>query len=206
MKEDMNSPLPAQPGKKERPPAEAWPPEDGAGPEPSGGGAAAVAMVPADRLRLQSELKQTRDQAAGLTTEMRTLKERLVMLRARTAALDQQVRTQAEELEKYHHALAYMAEGLRRDLGQVLYERGRWLLGEYQQRGLRGRVKLLPRCSEFLEFHAMFAELIHPHPDWPHVRAQLEQIRGRRWYRQFLDMQVYRRTVRNLILRLRKAA
>lgn len=176
----------------------------------------ASVQMPADRVRYQAELRRSRNRAAVMSTELRTLKERIIILRARAAALEQKVKMQAEDLEKYHHALGGVTEGLRQNqnltvsfqlhLGQVLVNRGRWLLQEFQVRGLRGRLKLLPRISEFLDFQANVSDAVYSHAEWPDVRSQLEQLRSRKWYRQVLDKRVFKRTLINFASRFRKSA
>lgn len=204
----MNSNPPGSPNRKERLPAAvsrlADAPETGPVPDDAGGDDPVQSV--ADRVLLQAELKWTKGQAAVMATEVRTLRERLVILRASAAALEQKVRMQSEDLEKYHHALMSLNDHVKHYFGQALLDRARWLLHEYSHRGIRGRLKLLPRISEFLEFQAPISEAVWPHPDWPQVRAELEAIRGRKWYRQVFDPHLYKRTVRNFVARLRKSA
>ena len=152
---------------------------------------------------------------AALAVEVRTLRERLVVLRARAAALDQKVAAQAEDLEKYRHALGAAAEALRQQqnlaasyplhAGAVLAERGRWLAAEYRARGLRGRLKLLPRLAEFLDAHARLAAAAQPPADWPAVLAELEAARAGGWRRLVFGPAAWRRSLRLLARRLRLA-
>ena len=155
----------------------------------------------------------SQDELAVLTTEMRTLKERIVIMRAKGAALEHKVAMQAQDLEKYHHALVRVTDNLNSNqnltrsfqdhMGLVLVNRARWLRDQYHKRGLRGRLQILPRVRELLDFQSTMSEVVYSHPEWPALHAELDQIRTRRWYRQILDPRALKRTLVNFTSRFR---
>lgn len=128
----------------------------------------------------------TRAQVAVLTTEVRTLQERLIILRARDAALEQKVRQQTHDLEKYANTLFCLTEELRKNqnltvsfqdhVGLLLVQRGRWLLSEYQGAAPAERLKVGLRVREFLDFQRHLSEAVYRHPDWAELRTQLEAV------------------------------
>lgn len=170
---------------------------------------------PADRT-WSSEPALTRDQVAVLTTEVRTLRERLIVSRAREAALEQKVRRQARDVEKNLSTLASLTEDLRKNqnltlsyphhVGEVLVQLGRGLLEKFAQSDAAGRIKLWLRISEFLEFEAILSKVAFSHPDWPHVWAELSEIRGQHWCRHVLSRAPLRRTLGRLLRRLNPLA
>jgi hypothetical protein len=151
----------------------------------------------------------------ALATEARTLRERLVVARARAQALEQKSRAQADDLEKYHQALAGATEALRRQqnlaasyplhVGGLLAQRGRWLVAEYRRRGPAGRLRLLPRISEFLDFQGVLAAAAHLPADWAAVKAELETARAVPWLRRLLGGGL-RRGLARLTRPLRRAS
>lgn len=132
-----------------------------------------------------------RDELTVLDTELRTLQERLIILRARDAALELKIRQQAQELEKYATALFGLTEEMRKNqnlnlsyqdhLGFNLVRRGRYLLDRFHHANLRGRMRIRMRITELLEFQADLSQAAYKHADWGTVRAQLERVATGGW-------------------------
>lgn len=184
---------------------------DPANPRPSGdssAGNAAGDTVPFFRAQTAAERVDV------LAVEARTLRERLIVARARAEALQRKAKVQGEDLEKYRQALAGATEALRRQqnlaasyplhVGGILAERGRWLAAEYRRRGPAGRLRLADRIGELLDLYAALAAAAQPPDDWPAVKAELEAARASGWHRRLLGR--LRRGLARIARPLRKAA
>lgn len=129
--------------------------------------------------------------AAALDIELRTLRERLIILRARDAALDQKIRQQAHQLEEYATSLFGLTEELRKNqnltrsfqdhLGFTLLKRGRDLLDKFHHANLRERFDWRTRITELLKFQECLSETVYRNDEWPAVREQLVRVATGGW-------------------------